>query len=348
MIHRQIKFCALFLLYVSIAHIEAQTLEVRGIRDSVGFCWDAVQMLRLTDYLASVETLPPSDKPIIAAVSPHDDYLYAGRVYYPLFHSLRTREAVIFGVTHGTVRKEIGDPKGVLILESFDAWTGPAGPIPVSPLRDFIRKRLDTSMFVVNDKAHRLEHSIEALLPFLQHFNPSISITPIMVTAMPFGRMDTLAGALSEIIAEYMRERSLVPGTDLVFLASSDANHYGRDFNNAPYGEAAEAHANATREDKRIADECLTGGLDVGKIGILTKELEKPLWCGKFSIPFGLLAAFRTIQRLNGGKLTGRVLRYSDTYTEGVLPLKDTGMGTTAPSSLKHWVGFLSAVYNEQ
>jgi len=35
----------------------------------------------------------------------------AGRFIIP-FHPLRTREAVIFGVTHGAVRKEIGDPKG--------------------------------------------------------------------------------------------------------------------------------------------------------------------------------------------------------------------------------------------
>ena len=48
----------------------------------------------------------------MAGISPHDDYLYAGRVYYPLFNKLRTREAVIFGVTHGAVRKEIGDPQG--------------------------------------------------------------------------------------------------------------------------------------------------------------------------------------------------------------------------------------------
>ena len=45
----------------------------------------------------------------------------------------------------------------------------------------------------------------------------------------------------------------------------------------------------------------------------------------------------------SGSKLTGKVFKYSDTWTEGVLPVKETKMGITAPYSLKHWVGFLSA-----
>ena len=41
--------------------------------------------------------------------------------------------------------------------------------------------------------------------------------------------------------------------------------------------------------------------------------------------------------------MTGKLFRYSDTYSEGVLPLKKAGFGITAPYSLKHWVGFFSA-----
>jgi MEMO1 family protein len=43
------------------------------------------------------------------------------------------------------------------------------------------------------------------------------------------------------------------------------------------------------------------------------------------------------------GKLEGKVFKYSDSWTLKVLPLKGTHMGTTAPFSLKHWVGYLSA-----
>jgi len=44
-----------------------------------------------------------------------------------------------------------------------------------------------------------------------------------------------------------------------------------------------------------------------------------------------------------GKKLNGKVFKYSDTWTGGVLPVKGTMMGITASYSLRHWVGFFSA-----
>jgi len=49
------------------------------------------------------------------------------------------------------------------------------------------------------------------------------------------------------------------------------------------------------------------------------------------------------MEKVSGRGLRGQVFRYSDTYSEGVLPLKKAGFGITAPFSLKHWVGFFSA-----
>ena len=46
--------------------------------------------------------------------------------------------------------------------------------------------------FIVSNKAQSIEHSIEALIPFLQYYNRDLKITPIMVTQMPFERMDEL------------------------------------------------------------------------------------------------------------------------------------------------------------
>ncbi len=322
---------------------EAQT--VRPVRDDVGFCWDARQMERLVSYLAKHEETTAPAGSLVAGISPHDDYLYAARVYYPLYRKLRAKEVVVFGVTHGTVRRKIGDPKGIVILDDFARWTGVAKPVEISPLREYIKARLDSGYFRVDDTAHVYEHSIEALVPFVQYFNPDFRLTPIMVTAMPFEKMDEIAEALSRIIAGYMREQRLAPGKDIVFLMSCDANHYGRDFNNAPFGEDAEAHRKATEQDVRIVRSYLTGPMTEDMIRKLTRDMKRVLWCGRYSVPFGMLTAIKTIREVAGKKLNGTLLRYSDTYTEGVLPLKGTGMGTTAPFSLKHWVGFFSAGY---
>jgi predicted class III extradiol MEMO1 family dioxygenase len=258
---------------------------------------------------------------------------------------------VIFGVTHGAVRKEIGDPRGVLILDEFASWTGLDGTVGISPLRQWLKERLDKDDCIVSNQAHALEHSIEALLPFLQYNNPGIKITPIMVTAMPFERMEELSGRLAEALAAYIRANKLQLGRDIIFLISADANHYGRDFDNIPFGEDERAHRLGTEQDLRIAEAVVAGSLGDDKVLGLTRELwgatyldyRNTYWCGKYDIPFGLLAIGKTVQKAAGRGLKGKLFRYSDTYSEGVLPLKKAGFGITAPYSLKHWVGFFSA-----
>ena len=57
------------------------------------------------------------------------------------------------------------------------------------------------------------------------------------------------------------------------------------------------------------------------------------------------LAVRKTIALDSGKKINGTLFRYSDTYSEGALPLTKPGMGTTAPFSLRHWVSFCSIGY---
>ena len=319
--------------------------SIRPVHDDVGFCWDATQMKRLVEHLENAETDKKLIPDIVAAVVPHDDYLYSARVAYPLFKSLRAGEVVVFGVTHASVRKEIGDHSNILILDNYQSWIGPYGSVKISRLRDFLLHRLDSSIVRVDSRAHALEHSIEAVIPFMQHFNPELKITPIMVTAMSLGRLDTLSGILADALAEYAAENRLLAGRDIAFVISSDANHYGTDFNNAPLGLDARAHQAGTENDRRIIGASLTGPINREKIVRFTEAMESVSWCGKYSVPFGLFTVQKLVHTLTARNLVGTLLRYSDTYSDGVLPLTKTGMGITAPFSLKHWVGFFSATY---
>jgi hypothetical protein len=111
------------------------------------------------------------------------------------------------------------------------------------------------------------------------------------------------------------------------------------------------AHRLGTEQDRRFAQTAFAGTLNENKIRNLTQELwgttykdyRNTYWCGKYDIPFGLLTIAKTMQKAVGRGLEGKVFRYSDTYSEGVIPLKKAGLGITAPFSLKHWVGFFSA-----
>ena len=114
------RFLILLSLVFFVLSSSAQT--VRPVKDDIGFCWNADAMNVLMDYLKKNEKESFRLDDVVAGISPHDDYLYASRVYFPLYPLIKTKEVVIFGVTHGTVRKEIGDPQNRLILDSYDAW----------------------------------------------------------------------------------------------------------------------------------------------------------------------------------------------------------------------------------
>ena len=329
--------------------------EIRSVRDDVGYCWQGERFDLFVKWLD--ENCPDDNfesKNLIAGISPHDDYLYAGKVYFPLYKLIDAKEVVIFGVTHGTVRREINDPKNVLILDEFDKWKGPYGDVEISPLREIIKQKLEPQNYIISNVAQSIEHSIEGTLPFLQHYNRDVKITSIMATRMSFEKMDTLSAELAGIISAYIKENNLKLGKDIFFLISNDANHYGEDFKNQPYGLDEEAHSSATENDKRIAAENFNGMVTMDKIKNLSGELwpeagvnqfaavKCPLWCGRYPIVFGLMTINKIVTK-SGGKLNGKVFKYSDTWTEGVLPVKGTKMGITAPYSIKHWVGFLSA-----
>lgn len=335
-------------LLSSLCSIYSQSL--RPIRDDVGFCWNAGEMNSFINYLVSEVKVQKSTGKLIGGISVHDDYLYAGKIYYPLFSKIRAKEVVIFGVTHGTVRKEMNDPKNVLILDEHNKWIGPYGNVEISPLRELIINKLNKDDIMISNKAHQIEHSIEALIPFLQYYNRDIKITPIMITQMPFERMTEISNNLTSIISDYIKEKNYDIGKDIFFLISNDANHYGEDFNNSPYGLDAAAHRTATDNDRRIINENLSGEVTVDRIVNLTKELlpdpegkrNLPVWCGRYPVVFGLMAIKNIINSSTGKSIEGELYKYSDTFTEKVLPVKNTGMGITAPFSYRHWCGWFT------
>ena len=114
-----------------------------------------------------------------------------------------------------------------------------------------------------------------------------------MVAPMPFEKMDEISGKLASVIAAYMKDKGLKAGRDISFLISSDGNHYGKDFNNSPFGEGEKAWETALALDRRLIQSYLTGistprrsGLDQGALGrdlfglseyVLVREIFRPV-----------------------------------------------------------------------
>ncbi len=331
------------------------TDEVRGQQDAVGFASKPAQMARVWDLSATPpdpEKLGDSPAPGVAGViCAHDDYVYAGRVYRQVLPLLTARTVVLVGVFHKYRRFAAHD---VLVFDSYRAWRSPDGDVPVSPIREEILAHLPRGDFVRDNAAHDSEHSLEALLFWLRHRRPDLQIVPIIVPAMSFPRMQELAGHLATALATVMTSRRLRLGTDVAIAISSDAVHYGADFDYTPYGPGGvDAYVTACEKDRSLLTGPLAGPVTTAKVEQFFTTCVDPAepsryrltWCGRFAVPFGLLVLQRATAALGLPVPLGHPVAYGTSISFPELPVRDVGLGETAQANLYHFVGYPAAAY---
>lgn len=332
----------------------------RGQMDTVGFAVTAEQMDQV--LLQCRQLAEPQDKTLqerygwddsttfVTAVCPHDDYYYAGRLYELLLPHIKVQRIVIFGVFH---KARIFKCQDRLVFDAFQTWHGPYRPIPVSPLREEITKRLPAEDFLIDNDMQTVEHSVEALVPFLQAHNPQVEIVSILVPYMDWNTLDRLAADLAGGLAVICREKGWKLGQDLALICSADAIHYGDagwgGANYAPFGADIQGYQQAVQRDLDLIQTDLCGTLQAERlrgfmyqcVDSLDVKQYRLTWCGRFSIPFGLSVADRLIKSLEGRALTGFLLDYGTSLSEASLETEGLGgLGSTAPNNLHHWVGY--------
>ena len=69
-------------------------------------------------------------------------------------------------------------------------------------------------------------------------------------------------------------------------------------------------------------------------------------WCGRYSVPFGLLFANKLNISATGSRLKGELIDYRTTIHNEHIKVEDLGMGITAPANQRHWVAFTGISYN--
>ena len=289
----------------------------------------------------------------VGGVCPHDDHLYAGRVYVHLTERITAPRVLLIGVFH---KARLWDLKDRIVFDAFEAWHAPWGPVRVDALRDELIAALPPDSYVVDNTMHCREHSLEALLPFLQRGHPERTIVPILVPYMGWDRLTEITDRLASAVAEIMKANGWRLGRDLAVVVSSDAVHYGPDFDHAPFGTDAHAYEQAVARDIGLANDHLEGALEESKLHGFLDTLVDPddlsyrlPWCGRFSVPFGL-ELLRKIAVAGGEDIPeGTLLRYGTSLSEPELPVsaeaRENGLGYTAPSNLHHWVGYAAVGY---
>lgn len=338
--------------------------RVRGQRDTVGFVVTAEQAEDVVSHAVRLETATlqeqdrrlgmENDSGFVGGVCPHDDHLYAARVYVPLTERITAPRVVLVGVFH---RARLWDLENHMVFDAFEAWHGPWGPVRVDPLRGELLEALPEEDVVVDNAMHEMEHSLEAIVPFLQHRNREVTIVPILAPYMTWDRLTVLSDRLADALAAALERHGWKLGKDVAIVISSDAVHYGEDFDYVPFGSDAVGYVRAEEHDRVLAGRYLVGPLASSKMqGLLHTLVDQTdvrryrlPWCGRFSIPFGLEVLRKTAERTGGPVPVGHLLRYGTSLSEAELPVsretRDAGLGYTASSNLHHWVGYASIGY---
>lgn len=324
--------------------------DVRGLRDTVGFASSREQMARVWE-LSATPPVPellgaPPLAPVAGAICPHDDYLFAGRVYRRVLPLVQAKTVILFGVFHKYRRFGAHD---VMVFDSYRTWRAADGEVAVSPLREALLARLPLGDAVRDAAAHDSEHSLEALVTWLRHLRGDLEIVPVIVPAMGFERMQVLSRDFGQALGAVMRERGLALGRDVAVVISSDAVHYGVDFAHTPFGDGGVGpYVSACERDRALLTGPLAGEVTADKVRAFFASCVDPVdpgqyrltWCGRFAIPLGVLALAETARTLGLPAPVGFPIAYSTSIGAPELPIRDIGMGATAPANLYHFVGY--------
>lgn len=359
------KHCITILVLLLTQLAMAQKQKVRGIADKVGFAHKVEQISAVAERIkkhqakelrkARKDAAISDENSWRLAISPHDDYTYVGHLYPALLENVKTQTVIIFGVAHKARSLGLEDK---LIFDSFTHWTGPMGKVRVSALREEIMSHLPKNVYTVNDSMQSIEHSVEAIVPFLQYHRADVEIISILVPAMSYDKMEEIAPLLADAIAKATQKDELEWGKDYSIVISTDAVHYGDEDwggkNFAQFGTDTAGYNKALQHENKIISECLIDDLKPEKVKKFTEYTVqendhreyKWTWCGRYSVPCGLLTAYYLQKSLKDDELYGRLVGYG-TSIDGRkhIPVEDLGMGVTAPAKPRHWVGYVSIGY---
>ena len=347
------KLLFLSLIFLASCNTKNTTSKetIRPIHDTIGFAQYDWQLDSIYNRLKIKDI--PNKKSWKTVISPHDDYKYAGKLYHKSLEGVNAKTIILIGVAHRARNYKLQDK---IIFGSFTHWKSPYGKLKVSNLNDEIQQKLAKESFIVHDSMQVLEHSLEAIVPFLHRKKRDLEIIPILVPYINYNTIDLVSSDLSIAVSEIIKAKNLNFGKDVAIVISNDAVHYGTEKwsrNLAPYGVDDEGTNKAVAHDKRIINDLLTGDLSMNKIQEFTKETVqetdykeyKWVWCGRYSVPFGLAFANKLNVLQNNSPLKGEFLDYATSIDHKLIKVEDLRMGTTAIATQKHWVAYASIKY---
>ena len=138
-------------------------------------------------------------------------------------------------------------------------WDIPGASMPIAT--DLARSVLDQLPdFKCEPDAHRMEHGVEVILPFLHRMNPNVRVLPIVMGQTTYEHTAVTAKALSSILEK------AADGEPPLLVISSDMNHYANEEENRRRDMMA-IDAMLTGEPKKLYDTCRAN--DISMCGVI-------------------------------------------------------------------------------
>ncbi|MFC1874932.1 AmmeMemoRadiSam system protein B [Chloroflexota bacterium] len=166
---------------------------------------------QLREMIAGMVDEKATKEEIIGLVSPHAGYIYSGSVAGAAISRVKTRDTfIIMGPNH----TGLGKPFSIM---TEGVWRTPLGGVKIDS--ELGKRILASSKHLEEDhNAHRFEHSVEVQLPFLQYFNISFRLVPIVLSHASGAIYKEIGREIAMAVKDLKRE--------VVIIASSDMTHY--------------------------------------------------------------------------------------------------------------------------
>lgn len=235
---------------------------------------DAERCARQVRQLLGQGDGPPVAGYVVGGLVPHAGWMCSGQVAARTFQAIarsgHPETIVLFGAVHYPCgpRAAVYDRGG---------WRTPLGEVGID--EDLAAAILEGSEACsALPEAHRLEHSIEVQVPFVQEALPGVRIVPVMV---PPTEVALRVGIEAAEAAQRIGRR-------VCFVASSDLTHYGPRYHFTPQGLGPAALAWAKQvNDRRLLER--VEALDAA--GVLAEAQEHLNACGAGAIAAAIEAS---------------------------------------------------------
>jgi MEMO1 family protein len=154
----------------------------------------------------------PEKRTRTAVIVPHAGYIYSGGVAAETFARVAIPpDILLLGPNHHGSGARIA-------LMRHGYWQTPLGRVALNEkLADCLIAQ-DPNLIKEDDTAHRLEHSLEVQVPFLQHLRGGLTLTPLALSHLSFSQCAKLGTAVAAAIKEYDQP--------VLMVASTDMTHY--------------------------------------------------------------------------------------------------------------------------